>query len=120
MSQDTTIFEKKLREEKIRLDSELATIAHREKGTKRWEAIGTMTDGSIDADSNEVADKLEEFETNQAIAGSLNAELGDVEAALDRIEQGIYGVCEICGKPIEEDRLMANPAARTCKAHINN
>ena len=39
---------------------------------------------------------------------------------LKKIEAGTFGVCEISGEPIEEDRLDANPAARTNKANINN
>jgi RNA polymerase-binding protein DksA len=42
------------------------------------------------------------------------AELREVEAALDRIEQGSYGTCEACDGPIGEDRLQANPAASRC------
>ena len=42
------------------------------------------------------------------------AELREVEAALDRIEQGSYGTCETCDGPIGEERLLANPAAFRC------
>ena len=46
-------------------------------------------------------------------------QLIDVKSALERIEDGSYGVCEISWEQIEEDRLEANPAARTCKEHMN-
>jgi RNA polymerase-binding transcription factor DksA len=36
-----------------------------------------------------------------------------------QIEKGAYGTCKICGEKIEEDRLEANPAAQTCKLHMN-
>jgi RNA polymerase-binding transcription factor DksA len=55
----------------------------------------------------------------EAISRQLEVQLVEVEAALERIEKGTYGICEISGTQIEEDRLDANPAARTCKAHIN-
>jgi RNA polymerase-binding transcription factor DksA len=42
----------------------------------------------------------------------------DVKEALDKIEEGRFGICEECGEKIEEDRLEANPSARTCKAHM--
>ena len=35
------------------------------------------------------------------------------------IAAGTYGTCEVSGEQIEEDRLEADPAARTCKAHMN-
>jgi DnaK suppressor protein len=35
-------------------------------------------------------------------------------AALERIAQGRYGVCEVCGEPIEPARLQAVPESETC------
>ena len=43
----------------------------------------------------------------------------EIDAALEKMEKGTYGICEVCNKPIEEDRLEANPAAKTCKEHMN-
>ena len=40
--------------------------------------------------------------------------LREIDAALQRIEDGTYGVCEGCGKPIEEERLEAIPWTRLC------
>jgi len=37
-----------------------------------------------------------------------------VEEALDRIDKGIFGVCESCGKSISEKRLMARPVTTLC------
>jgi RNA polymerase-binding transcription factor DksA len=41
-------------------------------------------------------------------------ELAGIDAALARIGAGTYGICETCGKPIEEERLEAIPYARYC------
>jgi RNA polymerase-binding protein DksA len=41
-------------------------------------------------------------------------ELVEIEAALERIKAGEYGVCETCGSPIREVRLQALPWARLC------
>ena len=38
----------------------------------------------------------------------------DVEAALDRLDHGLYGVCEVCEQPIAKSRLRALPYARLC------
>jgi RNA polymerase-binding transcription factor DksA len=43
-----------------------------------------------------------------------DAELAEVEAALARIGQGRFGVCESCGYPIEARRLETLPHARRC------
>lgn len=40
--------------------------------------------------------------------------LDEVDAALGRIEQGTYGVCESCGRDIPPARLEARPFARRC------
>ena len=118
MALNTAPFKEKLEEEKARLERELSTVAHEKNGSGSWEAVGTIVDESIDADPNEVADKIEEFETNQAITESFKVELMEVTNALAKIEAGTYGMCEVCGKEIEEERLKVNPSARTCKAHM--
>jgi RNA polymerase-binding protein DksA len=43
------------------------------------------------------------------------AELGEIDAALARIEAGTFGICEGCGDPIGRDRLRALPEARLCR-----
>src|SRR5215471_2518728 len=40
--------------------------------------------------------------------------LNDIEAALRRVDQGTYGICDNCGKEIGERRLQALPWARLC------
>ena len=40
--------------------------------------------------------------------------LAEIDAALARLDEGSYGVCERCGQPIGVERLAARPAATTC------
>ena len=40
--------------------------------------------------------------------------LGDIDHALERIDEGVYGICERCGRPIALARLEAMPYARRC------
>lgn len=84
-----------------------------------WDATG----GSLETmspiqDSNEAADKLEEYGERREETNQLEIRLREINEALGKIEKGTYGVCEVCGEPIGEDRLEANPAARTCKEHM--
>jgi sigma-B regulation protein RsbU (phosphoserine phosphatase) len=51
-------------------------------------------------------------------AGEVGRLLGEVDAALQRIEEGRFGLCETCGDPIETDRLLANPIERYCLDHL--
>lgn len=55
-----------------------------------------------------------ERQKDLSILESVEAELVEVERAERRIEEGTYGVCEGCGKPIGAARLEARPAARLC------
>ncbi|GAC1315533.1 MAG: hypothetical protein NVSMB16_12560 [Acidimicrobiales bacterium] len=47
----------------------------------------------------------------------IESDLRDVEEALERLEDGTYGTCEVCGKPIPDERLEANPTARRDVEH---
>lgn len=41
-------------------------------------------------------------------------ELEDVDKALRRLDEGTYASCEVCGRPIGDDRLAESPATRHC------
>ncbi len=116
---NTQIYKQKLEEEKARLESELATIGRiNPDNPADWEATPDNT-GGREADPNSSADRIEDYETNTAILKQLEIQLTDVNDALARIEDGSYGKCEVSGEQIEEGRLNANPAARTCMEHMN-
>ena len=66
------------------------------------------------ADSGQVAAEQGE---NKVLAAQLRAELDEVERALEKIDAGTYGVCEVCGEAIAEPRLEAMPATRFCIQH---
>lgn len=63
------------------------------------------------ADSSQVTAERGEAEV---LANKLRDTLSDVEAALQKVEAGTYGVCESCGKAIQPARLEAFPSARLC------
>ena len=56
------------------------------------------------------------FERSQIEALVRQAEHGieEIAAAIERLDAGIYGICEVCGGPIGEARLEARPTARVC------
>ena len=58
------------------------------------------------------------FNQNQIVVhnhGASKTMLADCEAALERMNMGIYGKCVDCGKEINEDRLTAYPQASRCR-----
>ncbi len=117
---DIEQFKKKLVIEKSELEQELASIGQKDPNIKGvWDA--TTSGMEVDnADENEVADKLEEYESNNNILSQLDNQLNDVNSALFKIEKGTYGLCEKCNKPIEKDRLEANPSAKISIKHGHN
>lgn len=111
-------FKEKLETEKKSLEEELGQIALFNTETNVWEATPDQ-DMMGEIDDNDAADRFEDFEERTAMVTTLQTRLTDVNLALKKIEDGTYGLCEVSGEPIEEDRLEANPAARTNKAHMN-
>ncbi|WP_254509005.1 TraR/DksA C4-type zinc finger protein [Anatilimnocola floriformis] len=57
---------------------------------------------------------VEGLDVEIAIAQNEELLFEQVEAAIGRIEAGTYGVCQECGKPIDEARLKAIPYAAHC------
>lgn len=51
-------------------------------------------------------------------ADSLIGLLRDVDAALERMHTGVFGICETCHDPIENDRLLLDPLCRNCLDHL--
>lgn len=113
----TEHFRKKLEEEKARLESEMGTVGRKNPAVPNdWEAIPSET-GS-EADLADQADVVMGRENNAAILADLEARYDTILQALSRIEKKTYGKCEVCGKPIEEARLGADPSATTCIEHL--
>lgn len=116
---DIQYFKDKLLNEKVLLEEELASIGKvNPDNPEDWDATSNKIEVDS-ADENEVADKMEELEENKAILQQLEPQLNEVKAALQRIEDGAYGTCEVSGEPIERERLEANPSARTSIKHMN-
>ncbi|MBJ7594013.1 MAG: TraR/DksA C4-type zinc finger protein [Candidatus Dormibacteraeota bacterium] len=69
---------------------------------------------SADQHPAEQATETLERELDLGVLQSVESELTEVQAGLERVEAGTYGICEICKKPIAEGRLEAMPAARYC------
>lgn len=61
--------------------------------------------------------KLERI-AEQATDAQLDRLLGEVDAAIERLENGSLGVCELCHESIEPERLIADPLARFCLDHL--
>lgn len=99
-----------------RLETEILEVAEKE-GDLTWEAKQTENERAVDRE--DVADSMENYESNFAIASDLEKEIIDVKDALDKITKNTYGLCEFCQAEIEAERLCVRPEARTCELHMN-
>jgi len=68
----------------------------------------------VDQSLADSASELGERERQQSVARRVEGELAEIDAALERLAAGSYGICERCGNPVGDDRLEALPAARLC------
>lgn len=73
----------------------------------------------LSSDFSDRAIQMENDEPLQAIGQAAINEIADIDIALDRIAQGLYGTCGSCGEQISVDRLAAVPQASTCQ-HCGN
>ena len=119
MTTDINEIKTKLEKEKIALEAELGEVAQKNPNrVSDWEAKGA-DDEKMSADDNVLADNISDYESNNAVVNELEPRLKDVNIALEKITNNTYGKCEVCGNDIDAERLNANPAARTCREHMN-
>jgi RNA polymerase-binding transcription factor DksA len=109
----------KMEEEKALLIEELkeiGMIVDEKAGT--WEAVPEKQLPT--SDENDLADKFESYEERSDMLKTLRTRYEEIVSALAKMDSTGFGICETCGAPIEADRMAANPAAKTCKAHMND
>jgi DnaK suppressor protein len=93
---------------KVRLEEE------REKLLEDIEALQERLYTEVDVDEEEGDPELHERDKAVTLLRAMQRRLDSIDAALDAIRRGTYGICERCGKPIDPARLEAFPEARLC------
>ena len=111
-----------LKEARTRLEKErgrlLGARSELESEVKQESAGQDVSEPSaVDQHPADQATETFEKEKDLSILESTDEQLRDIELAFARIEDGSYGSCEVCGRPIGEERLRARPAARLCIDH---
>jgi RNA polymerase-binding protein DksA len=74
----------------------------------------TRSSGPLDKDFAEQVVQMENDAVLAGIGEATAAELAQINRALAQIEQGTYGICSQCGRPIGERRLQALPYSDRC------
>ncbi|HZT07334.1 MAG TPA: TraR/DksA family transcriptional regulator [Chloroflexota bacterium] len=109
---DLTAFRSVLEQERDRLLREAAALTADEQAL----SSAQQAEGGIAGDSADVASDVAEIALDRALEQTTRSRAADVEAALQRIDRGVYGMCEDCGHAIDPARLRALPSARRCLA----
>ena len=108
---DTDRFREALVEERARVEAAIQNLHDENPGTLSEDA------GEETAYDNHLADTATETydrELDYTLEENSGHVLGEIDAALKRIEEGTYGICGSCGKPIAVERLEALPWATLC------
>jgi RNA polymerase-binding transcription factor len=104
-------YKNRLTEERDRLDSMVADYEREREEARQTES---SADRSPDPGNAEAGSLKFEYEKELSIEQNLIDLRGKVDAALARIEQGGYGICERCGEAIPMARLDALPYSTLC------
>jgi len=102
---------KKLQTSKDKLVSQLENMTQEKEFDKdkvqvKWKEMGNKEEDS--------AVEVAEYQDSISLERNLEESLEKIQKALDRIDNGKYGICESCNDQIEEERLNAYPEAALC------
>ena len=113
---ETDLARQRLAEERTRLEEVRSTFdAEHLSDQSESESVSELS--SYDQHQADMGTETFEREKDLSILEQVESELGDVEHAISRLDEGTYGTCEVCGKPIPDERLEAMPATRRCIEH---
>jgi DnaK suppressor protein len=108
---DTDRFREMLLEERARARGAIENLHNENPGSLEDES---GEESSFDNHMGDIATVTFDREMDYTLEDSEEAKLAAIEAALERIEQGTYGLCQNCGRQIAEERLEALPYAHLC------
>ena len=98
---------------RTRLEEERAHLLHRIDEL----TVGGQIDLDFDDDFADRGQVASEQGENRVLADTLQVQLGLVDSALARLDDGTCGTCAVCGEQIGAERLDAMPATNRCIQH---
>lgn len=90
-------------EEKIKIENEL---------NNNPETSGQFPEYGDNMEDN--AQEVTDYLSNKPVEMALEKTLRDIITSLKRLDDGRYGICKYCDKPIQENRLVARPTSSSC------
>jgi RNA polymerase-binding protein DksA len=87
-------------------------VLHQENSTSLEDETGELS--TLDDHMGDLATETHDRELDSGLEENAEAVMGEIDAALKRIDEGTYGTCQMCGRPIDPARLEARPWASLC------
>jgi len=106
---DRKKFLAKMREQLLEMKAKL--LGEMDSGL-RAEREGNKDEGM---DTYDLASEERDREINFILSDRERVKLKQIDDALERMDEGAYGICESCGLEIAEERLEAMPFSRLCR-----
>jgi RNA polymerase-binding protein DksA len=101
----------RLVEERTELETQLTTIEETSFATSQSDMSGEV---SFDEENADAGTFTFERERDLSIENNVRDLMGKIDRALSRMDEGSFGLCSRCGKPIEKARLKALPYVDLC------
>jgi RNA polymerase-binding transcription factor len=101
----------RLLEERTELGDQLTTIEDEAFSASQSDLSG---DVGLDDESADAGTATFEREKDLSIENNVRDLLDKIDRALKRIDEGTYGLCSVCGRPIEKARIKALPYVDLC------
>jgi len=116
---DKKKIKEKLEKERDGLLEQMQGMGKLNVETGEWEATPEELDFP-ESDENDKADRFEDYESKSSVIRTLGPRLNNILKALKGLNRESFGKCVVCKEDIEMARLEVNPAAQTCKKHLQN
>ena len=91
--------------ERVRLSQELKVAEEQRNTIERYYLPREKTEAAT-----QILERNQQFVLTERLAG----QLAEIERALEKLDNGTYGLCDFCGHPIPPDRLEIMPQATLC------
>jgi DnaK suppressor protein len=110
---ETDVFRTQLESERARVLAAIENL-HEDNSHSLEDETGEVNASGADNHLGDTASATYDRELEQGLEEGAEELLSKIDAALRRIDNGTYGICDNCGEPIGEERLEAMPWATLC------
>ncbi len=110
---DTSEFRALLEEERRRIADAIAYL-HEENPRNIEDELGELAGRGSDNHLGDMATVTFDRELDEGLEQGAQQTLTQIDRALAKLDDGTFGTCERCGKPIGDARLHARPWATLC------